>query len=211
MRSRDQDVMAAIRLIHAIARRLLRAREGIAALEFALAFPIVLTAVMGVVEISMILFVSSLLEGGLRDASRFGITGAVPANGGSREQAIIDMVNDRALGFVTVTPADVTMKVYKCLSDVGKAETLTKDVNGNGKWDPGDTYLDENGNGKWDSDKAKSGAGGAGEVVLYKVQANWELMTPLLAPLFTRGVMPLVATIAVRNEPWNVNQGNHTC
>jgi hypothetical protein len=196
--------MAKSCLIHATARRLLRAREGIAALEFALAFPVVLAAIMGVIEISMMLFVTSLLEGGLRDAARFGITGNV-AGAAAREQTIIDMVNDRAIGFVHVTAADVKMRSYKCVSYVGKPEILTFDANGNGKWDPGDTYKEENGNGQWDADMAKSNAGDSGEIVVYDIKVDWHLLTPFLAPFFNGGVIPLAASIAVRNEPWNVN------
>jgi Flp pilus assembly protein TadG len=198
--------MAPTRLIYATARRLLRAREGIAAVEFAFALPVVLAAIMGVIEISMMLFVSSLLEGGLRDAARFGITGnsVGPA---AREQTIINMINDRAIGLVHVSAADVTMRVYKCLSNVGKPEPLTHDVNGNGKWDPGDTYTDINSNGHWDADMAASGAGGSGDVVVYNVKVNWHLLTPFLAPFFHGGVIPLAASIAVRNEPWDANNG----
>ncbi len=196
--------MTLFRPIYATAQRLRRAREGIAALEFAFAFPVVLAAVMGVIEISMMLFVSSLLEGGLRDAARFGITGTVPA-GVTREQAIIDIVNSRAIGLIALTPANVSMRVYKCLSDVGQPEPLTNDVNGNGTWDPGDTYTDVNGNGQWDADMAASGAGDSGDVVVYNVSVDWQLLTPFLAPFFNGGVIPLAASIAVRNEPWNAN------
>lgn len=197
--------MALARLIHARARRLRRAREGIAALEFALAFPIVLMGVMGVIEISMVLFASSLLEGGLRDAARFGITGAAPASG-TREQAIIDIVNDRAMGLIHVTSSDVKMRVYQCISQVGQPEPLTHDANGNGKWDPGDTYTDVNGNGQWDADMASSGAGDSGNVVVYDLTVDWHVLSPFLAPFFgDNGVLPLSASIAVRNEPWNVS------
>ena len=202
--------MAKSRFIRTIARRLLRAREGIAAVEFAFAFPVVLAAIVGVMEISMMLFVASLLEGGLRDASRFGITGNVPANM-TREEAIIEMVNQRALGLIHLTPTNVTMRVYQCLSDVGKPEPLINDANGNGKWDPGDTYTDVNGNGQWDADMAASGAGDSGSIVIYNIKADWHLLTPFLAPFFNGGVIPLAASIAVRNEPWNVNQGSQTC
>ena len=194
----------ALKLI-ATLRRLLRRRDGIAALEFAFAFPIVLTIVIGIFEVSMILFVSSMLEGGLRDAARFGITGSVPV-GLTREQAIIEIVNSRMIGLVHVQPADVKMRVYQCLANISQPEPLTLDVNGNGKWDPGDTYTDVNGNGAWDADMAASGAGGAGQVVVYDVLVNWHLMTPFLAPIFgNSGAIPIAASIAVRNEPWNIN------
>jgi len=188
-------------------QRLRRACEGIAALEFALVFPAVLMLVMGVIEVSMALFISALMEGGLRDAARFGITGTPPASG-TREQAIIDIVNDRLMGFATITSSDMNMRVYKCLSQVGKPEPLTHDANGNGKYDPGDTYTDINGNGQWDADMAMSGAGGSGDVVVYELTLNWQLLTPFLAPFFgDDGTFPLKASIAVRNEPWVINNG----
>ena len=192
-------------------RRLLRARDGNAAIELAFAFPVVLLGITGLIEIAMILFVSSLMEGGLRDAARFGITGAIPA-GVTREQAIIDIVNERAMGLVNITPENVKMRVYKCLSDMGKPEPLTNDVNGNGQYDPGDGYTDVNGNGHWDNDMAASGAGGSGDVVVYDISATWHLLTPFAAPLLSNnGIMPLAASIAVRNEPWDVESQGGVC
>jgi hypothetical protein len=191
--------------LYATARRLRRACEGVAALEFALVFPAVLILVMGVIEVSMILFVSALMEGGLRDAARFGITGNIPT-GKTREEAIIDIVNDRLMGFAHVTSGDVKMRVYKCLSEIGQPEPLTNDVNHNGKYDPGDSYTDINGNGQWDADMAASGAGGSGDVVVYQLSVNWHLLTPFLAPFFGEEV-PLGASIAVRNEPGVINNG----
>jgi Flp pilus assembly protein TadG len=199
--------MALTHSLYATARRLRRACEGVAAVEFAFAFPILLMLVMGVIEISMVLFVSALMEGVLRDAARFGITGSVPA-GETREQAIIDIVNDRLMGFIQVTSADVKMRVYKCLSDIGQPEPLTNDVNGNGQYDPGDSYTDVNGNGQWDADMAASGAGDSGDVVVYDLTAEWPLLTPFLTPIFGNGgSFPLKASIAVRNEPWIINNG----
>lgn len=183
-------------------RRLARRREGVAALEFALAFPIVLTAVMGIMEFAMILFVSSLLEGGLRDASRFGITGALP-DGMTREEMIVSIVNDRSLNLFTLTTADVRMRVYDSFEQVGQPEPIITDANGNGQCDPGDVFSDINGNGTWDTDMAKSGAGGSSSVVVYDVTVDWPLLTPLLAPFIGRdGKMPVAASIAVRNEPY---------
>ena len=183
-------------------RRLLRRRDGVAAIEFAFAFPIVLMGVVGLMELAMILFVSSLMEGGLRDAARYNITGqSVP--GVTREQAIVNIVNDRLLGLLSVSTGNVTMRVYETFDQVGQPEPLTNDVNGNGKYDPGDAYTDVNGNGQWDADMASAGAGAAGDVVVFDLDVDWPLLTPLMAPIIgTDGVFKLSASIAVRNEPW---------
>jgi hypothetical protein len=142
-------------------RCLARDRDGSAALEFAYAFPIIVMVVVGLLELMMIMFVSALMEGGLRDASRFAITGAMPA-GMSREQAIVNIVNDRTLGLLDLTTDDVSLRVYEAFAQVGMPEPLTFDANGNGSFDPGDTYTDVNGNGQWDADMAAAGAGVVG-------------------------------------------------
>jgi hypothetical protein len=183
-------------------KRLARDRSGSAALEFAYAFPVIVMVVVGLLELSMIMFVSSLMEGGLRDASRFSITGGVPA-GMTREQAIVNIVNDRTLGLLDLTPGDVHMRVYDNFTQVGQPEPLLIDANGNGRYDAGDTYTDVNGNGHWDEDMAAAGAGGSGDVVVYDLVVDWPLLTPLLAPFIGHdGLIKLGASIAVRNEPY---------
>jgi Flp pilus assembly protein TadG len=184
-------------------RCLARDRDGSAALEFAYAFPIIVMVVVGLLELMMIMFVSALMEGGLRDASRFAITGAMPA-GMSREQAIVNIVNDRTLGLLDLTTDDVSLRVYEAFAQVGMPEPLTFDANGNGSFDPGDTYTDVNGNGQWDADMAAAGAGGSGDVVVYNLAVDWPLLTPMLAPFIGQnGLIRLGASIAVRNEPYD--------
>jgi len=183
-------------------RRVVRDQKGSAAVEFAYALPIIVIAVVGLLELSMIMFVSALMEGGLRDASRFAIIGAAPA-GVSREQAIVNIVNDRTLGLLDLTTADVSLRVYQSFDQVGQPEPLTFDANGNGRYDPGDSYVDVNGNGQWDEDMAQAGAGDSGEVVVYNLAVDWPLLTPLLAPFIGKsGLIKLGASIAVRNEPY---------
>ena len=52
-----------------------KARQGAAALEFALSAPFMIMLMVGIMEIAMISFSSALVEGAVRNASRFGITG----------------------------------------------------------------------------------------------------------------------------------------
>jgi hypothetical protein len=121
----------------------------------------------------------------------------------TREQAIIDIVNDRTLGLLNLTADDVHMRVYKSFDQVGEPEPLIIDANHNGRYDPGDTYTDVNGNGDWDADMAAAGAGGAGDVVVYDLAVNWPLLTPLMVPFIgENGLIHLGASIAVRNEPY---------
>jgi len=182
-------------------RRLALNRDGVAALEFALGAPVVVLSVTGLIELSMVLFVTSLMEGGIRDASRFGITGYIPP-GTTREAQIRKIVGDATVGLIDMDAAVIETLVYPSFNDVGKPEPFT-DTNGNGNYDTGEPYTDINGNGQWDSDMGAAGLGGPNDIVLYKITTDWRLMTPLMVPLMgSDGKMTLSASVAVRNEPF---------
>jgi len=185
-------------------RRLLRFRrdeKGSPTLEFAFAAPVLFLMVAGTIEFGMVMFVNILMESSLRDAARYAITGQEPT-AGDREQYIMDVIGQKTLGLVDMAAADVQILTYPTFNDVGRGEDYV-DGNGNGAYDAGETYTDENGNGAWDDDVGTASAGGAGQVVVYRIDYDWPILTPLAAPLIgDDGTFPLRASIAVRNEPW---------
>ncbi len=169
-------------------------------IEFALVAPVLILMLAGIMEISMVMLVNMLLEGGVRDASRFGIT--VRTVGGiSREQHISNLVNQHLHGLATVGPDDIEVKWYPSFGEIAEAEYYVDD-NGNDQWDAGEFYDDANGNGQWDPDPGVSGAGGRNDIVVYRVNAEWQMITPLVRNLLPNdGVFNLRASVAVRNEP----------
>lgn len=190
--------------------RLWRRNEGVALVEFAFVAPILLLTIVGIMEVAMVLIVSSLIEGGLRDAARFGITGFVP-QGMTREQQITSIIGDATIGLVKMSDIDIQTLVYPSFAQVGQPEPFT-DTNGNGAYDAGEPYTDINGNGQWDADMGAAGAGGPGDIVLYKVKYNLPMMTPLLSSVLggADGKVQLSASIAVRNEPYPGTAGGGT-
>ncbi|MEX2455196.1 MAG: TadE/TadG family type IV pilus assembly protein [Rhodospirillaceae bacterium] len=184
--------------------RLGRCVRGVTAIEFAFAAPVLAATVAGVFELAMVMFVSTLAEGGLREASRFAITGYAPA-GTTREERILQILGDHTIGLVDIEAADVTYKVYPSFGDVGKPEPFTDSSPANGVYDAGETFQDINGNGQWDADMGAAGLGGPGDIVLYTIEFDWALLTPLVAPLMgDGGKLRLTSSVAVRNEPFDV-------
>lgn len=183
-------------------RRLARCTLAAAAIELAFAAPVLFVAIAGVFEIAMVMFVVTLMEGGLREAARFGITGYVP-QGVTREQRILGLIEENSIGLINAANIDIVYKIYPSFGDVGKPEPFTDSDPANGSYDPGEAFVDVNGNGQWDADMGLAGLGGPGDVVLYTITTDWTLLTPLIAPLMgTDGVMQLEASVAVRNEPF---------
>jgi Flp pilus assembly protein TadG len=180
-------------------RHFLKRADGNASVEFALGAPVLLLALIGIFEISMLLFTNAVVEGAVRTASRFGLTGQ-QVGGLSREQVILQRVQEDSLGLVEITTEDIDILVYPSFTDVGQPEPY-QDDNGNGTYDAGESYSDINGNGSWDPDMGASGAGGPGDVVVYRVRYAWPMMTGYLAEHFGDAV-DMAASIAVKNEPF---------
>lgn len=183
-----------------------RAESGVSLIEFAFAAPFVIWLMAAIIEFGMVMFVTTLMEGGLRDASRFGITGQLP-DGETREGAIRRIVEERGIGLIDMDKAVFTVKVYPDFGTAGQGEDYI-DGNGNGQYDVGETFSDVNGNGARDADLGEDGPGEAGEVVLYEMEYPWEVLTPIATRLISAdGVIPLRASVAVRNEPWELEGG----
>jgi hypothetical protein len=172
---------------------------GKAIVEFALIAPIFLAITLSIFEFSGIMFVQTLLEGGAREASRYGLTGQQP-EGVSRNAMILEIVSENSYGIIDVDELEMTTLVYGDFSDVGQPEPFT-DENDNDAYDAGEPYTDVNGNGSWDDDMGAAGLGGPGEVVVYQMRYDWPIMIPLFQPFFGDHVR-LQANIAVRNEPF---------
>ncbi|NJO36391.1 MAG: pilus assembly protein [Rhizobiales bacterium] len=168
-------------------------------MEFAFIAPALLGLLCGIFEFSGILFAQTLLEGGARQASRYGITGAETAEV-SREAMILQIIEDNSYGVIDVNDIVMDTLVYETFSDVGQPEPFT-DANGNDAFDEGEEYDDINGNGAWDDDMGSAGLGGPGDVVVYRLRYDWAIMIPLFRPIFGDTVA-LDANVAVRNEPF---------
>jgi len=181
--------------------RLIRNREGATAAEFALIAPVCMMLICVFIDLSMAMFITNVMEGGLREASRYAITGYLEP-GVTREQKIKNIIADHSYNLIAEADIAITYKVYPSFKDVGQPEPFV-DKNGNGKYDSGESFTDTNKNGVWDSDMGAAGVGGSGDIVAYIVTYKWKLWTPMATEIWGNdGAVLLTATVAVRNEPY---------
>lgn len=190
--------------LSALLRELRQSNSGTSFVEFAIVAPVLVLMIIGIMEIAMIMFVSSLVEGGVREAARFGLTGSTPP-GQSREEFVVQRIQEITMGLVQVDDTNVTVSVYPSFGDIGQPEPFT-DQNGNDSYDEGEPYTDINGNNDWDDDMGQAGAGGPGEIVLYKIDYEWNLLSGLLVESFGSSIA-MSTSMAVRNEPYLVGGG----
>lgn len=175
-----------------------RSQSGGAMVEFALIAPAFLAIVGGIFEFSGILFVQTLLEGGVREASRFGVIGS-SENADAGKTAILNIVRKNAFGIIDIDDVRIDTFAYDSFGAIGQPEP-SEDINGNGVIEQGE-FDDVNGNKAFDADQGAAGLGTANQVVLYRLVYDWDIMIPIFEPFFGEQVA-LEATIAVRNEPF---------
>lgn len=178
---------------------------GIFSIEFALIMPLLVMMMFGTIEIGLIMFTQSLMEGALRDASRYGITGQV-IDDEDRLTTIKKVISSRTVGLVNMDTAKIDVLSYPNFGKIGTGEAFL-DGNGNAQYDVGETFTDENDNNVWDADIGSAGAGNAGDVVLYRIQYDWPLISNYMDSFIgDSGKLPLSASVAVRNEPWDLTK-----
>ncbi len=183
-------------------RLVLRDKSGSTMVEFAIVFPAFLVMVLGIIEVAMVIFISSSIESAVLEASRFGITGGT-SGGISRQQRVLDIVSENTYGLVDMSTVDVETLVYGSFADIGEPEPFD-DANGSGSFDDGEIFTDVNGNGMWDADMGAAGLGGPSDVVVYSVRYDWGVMTPMFQGIMGDSVRH-VSSVAVRNEPYLVD------
>jgi hypothetical protein len=190
------------------ARRRLRGaatgENGTAMVEFGFLAPVFIAILCAIMEFSGIMFVQAMLEGSAREASRYGLTGFT-SGGVSRADQILAIVEDHTYGIVDMDELQMETLVYENFGDIGQPEPFT-DENGNEVWDNDEPFNDINGNGTWDPDMGAAGLGGPGDVVVYRMSYDWDIMIPLFRPFFGDAIT-LQSNIAVRNEPFTPPPG----
>ena len=180
------------------ARAFRRDQEGSALVEAALGLPILLSAMIGVFEVANFFFVSASVENAVLHASRFGITGGTQ-EGETREDLVRAIIEEQTFGMVDMDTVEIETLVYEQFGDIGEPEPFADD-NGNEQWDDGEEFSDVNGNGVWDDDMAIAGLGGAGDIVLYRINYEANSLTGFMDWAYR--TLNVQSTVAVRNEPF---------
>jgi len=153
-----------------------RDRSAATAVEFAAISVVFLTLVVILIETSVQLLTHSLLEYGVREASRFGVTGqAFPASmsanpPATREDAITDIIAKCGLGLIKQSNLTVTVTSYP-------------------NFNAGAT--------------GAAGAGGAGAIVRYQAVYMQPFLTSLAAAIVGRPAIRHTVTMYVQNEPFS--------
>lgn len=182
-------------------RRFRKDTSGANAVEFGIIAGVLTFIIMGVVELGLMMGAQGTLDNVAFTASRVGKTG-YSASGSTQAKTITAAVQKAASDYIDHNKIRITSTAYDSYDSIGKPEPFT-DTNKNGKRDNGESFTDVNGNGSYDTDRGKTGAGSAKEIVVYTAAYDWRFITPIIGRLIgTNGVLTLKSRIVVKNEPY---------
>lgn len=175
--------------------RLVTTSTGASAVEFAIVAPFFITLVIGLLDISQMVYAKSVLSGAVQRAAR---ESSLETSNTTRADSIVREM----MGPLLPASAIITTRVsYYDFADIGRKERWN-DINNNGTCDNQETYVDENRSGSWNPDVGVSGNGGAGDVVLYRVTATYKSIFSMPFIPSTLNQRTLRATGVRKNQPF---------
>lgn len=181
-------------------RNFVKNTGGNTIIEFAVIAPMLFLLLAGIIELGLILFTTSALEGATNVGARIGKTGFT-TGGLSREDYIRSQVKRLTGGFLDYSKLNIAILSYNSFNTIGQPEPCIVPPTAPCPGAAGVNFVDVNGNGAWDQDQGRASAGGTGSVVLYRTTYPWKLFTPIMSGLLgTSGIFTITAVAAVRNE-----------
>lgn len=110
-------------------------RKGNAMLEFSLCYLPLLGMFFGIVDVSFVVFLKTMIQSGVRDGVRFGITYKTSVNGvgcGTMTACMKKVVQDNSIGFLNASNSDLIQVNYYAPTNLSTPITA-------GDCDPGGT------------------------------------------------------------------------
>lgn len=170
---------------------------GIAAVEFAMIALPMLMLIMGSLEMGIQMFQKARAESVLRDAARMSVTGDLSRIGTNGSE--IDEYVKAELALTPSTQVDIERYFYDDFSKVRQPEKRLSNAT-----EAPYCFIDTNGNQQWDEDPVREGAGGAEDIIDYRVTVTYDALFPLITNVLTgQKEMSVGARTTLRNEPFS--------
>ncbi len=175
------------------------ANRGIVAVEFALIAPAFLYLLMGILEVSLMLFASTVIDGGAQSAARTIRTGAAQLSGNTLSYFNTELCSSIS-GIYDCNDITLDVRTFSSFSTI-TIPILRINGYGNLVYDDEDDPIDD------DNDVLfvpEFTPGGAGDINVVRVTYSWEFFTPFIGDLLADdgNAKYLSTTVVFRIEPY---------
>ncbi|MEQ9661807.1 MAG: pilus assembly protein [Parasphingopyxis sp.] len=192
-------------MIKHLIRKMRGDRRGTTIVEFGLILVPLMIVMLGAFDLGYQNYLRSTLQGAVNQTARLAAVEdpAFNASGGTLEERVEAYLIEHMEG-VSGDDAEYTFQQfsYQDFSNVGQAEPLVTDHNGNGSYDDGDCWEDYNNNGTYDLDAGADGRGGADDVVFFGVMVERPRIVPVTSLVGVSDEYRVFAAAVVRTQPY---------
>ncbi len=166
-----------------------RGRQGATALEFALVGPIFMYLLAGILEVSLMFFTTTVMDGAVQDAARKIRTGQAQLSGDA-----LDVFQEELCGSLFTYDCDDVILDVNTFDSFADVDLAPIELNADG------VVVDEDD----EPFDAEFSAGGSGEITVVRVIYTWDFVTPLIGELIgdVGSTKLLTSTAVFRNEPF---------
>lgn len=183
-----------------INRKLGRDTSGATIVEFAVVAPIFIGIIMFIFDMGFMAYARSILSG---EVNAVGRASALET---ATDETRADMDARVAEQVRLIVPDGTVTFERESFNTYGLAQTRVEpfvDVNDNDRCDTGDSYLDLNGNSRFDLDGARTGGGGARDVVIYTATLQYTRIFPVAEFFGMDRDVELQARTILKNQPFD--------
>ena len=160
--------------------------------------PILLLVLVGIFDVAMNLYATSVLQGSMQKAGRDFSLEDARSRQNTIETTITRQIRRVAPG-ATVTFA---RNAYFDFADVGQPEVYD-DLNDDGECNNDEPFEDANGNGQWDADRGEAGFGGARDAIMFTATATYSRLFPMDGLMGLPDTVTIKASTVLRNQPFD--------
>ena len=183
-----------------ISRNLGRDTSGATIVEFAVVAPIFIGIIMFIFDMGFMAYARSILSG---EVNAVGRASALET---ATDETRADMDARVAEQVRLIVPDGAVTFERESFNTYGLAQTRVEpfvDVNDNDRCDTGESYLDLNGNSRFDLDGARTGGGGARDVVIYTATLQYTRIFPVAEFFGMNRDVELQARTILKNQPFD--------
>lgn len=176
-------------------------RRGATLVEFGLISTVLVTTLLGFMDLGHTLYMQSVLQGAVQKTARDATLESGKAE--AQQSLLDDMVRQRVQTLAANATVSFSRRYFRDFTKAAqqRAESF-EDINGNGRCDGDEPFQDNNRNTVWDQDGGDGGQGGAKDDVVYTVTIHYPRLLPIAKLVGMPSNVTVEARTVLENQPF---------
>ncbi|MEJ7934002.1 TadE/TadG family type IV pilus assembly protein [Sphingobium sp. AN558] len=181
--------------------------RGATLIEFGLISTLLVTTLLGFMDLGHSLYMQSVLQGAVQKSARDATLESGKAE--AQQSALDDTVRDKVRHLAANSTVDISRRYFRDFTKAAQATAEPyQDINANGRCDAAEPFQDNNRNTVWDADGGDNGQGGAKDDVVYTVRITYPRLFPIAKLVGLPANVTVEARTVLENQPFGEQGSN---